>query len=486
MSIVVNTNVSSINAQRQLNKVGKSLDTAMERLASGLRINHAGDDAAGLAISNGLDSQVRGLTQAVRNANDGLSVAGVAEGALNTQVEILQRIRELSVQAANDINSGDNRSAIQDEIDAQVSELTRLGNTTTFNGINLMDGSFSNKQLQVGAYASQAISMTLGDFRSSGMGAMATTSGQVAVVGANQLGAVSNTAPSGGAGALLINNTVIGASQADGVSFANSTSSAIAKAAAINASASTTGVTATANAAKYSSVTNMAVGGPFTTATADSFKINGTEVLGVSGIVVQVGDSTGTLVARINQFSNTTGVVASVSANKMVLTAADGRNITTTVSAGAGATITGAAAGTYTGTVSVSSNSDITLAGTQLTDIGFLATQTSAVATGNLTTVDVTTQTGANNAITSIDSALKKVNTMLAGLGAITNRLNNTINNIQVTVENLSASESRIKDADFATETANMTRAQIIQQSSIAVLTQANSRPQSALTLLGQ
>jgi len=482
MSITVNTNVSSINAQRQLTKSTKSLDTAMQRLSSGLRINSSADDAAGLAISTGITSQTNGLTQAARNANDGLSVVGTAEGALQTETTILQRIRTLSVQAANDINSAENRSAIQTEISAQLAELTRLGNTTTFNGINLMDGSFNNKQLQVGAYANQTISMTLGDFRSSGMGAIATQTGTLAAAGVNQLGAVGTAALDAGS-TFSLNGTFI-TSSSDGVSTALSTGSALAKANAINAVSGTTGVTATANAAKYNNTT--AVTGGAALVLADSLVINGKEILGQNtvGQTIQASDANSFLLNRINSFTTQTGVTASLVGGAMTLTAADGRNISIT----AAAAKTGMAVGTYTGTVTLNSNEDILVGGNAAGiaamgfAIGYSGTVVSAL--GNLTSVDVSTQAGAQQAIQRIDSALSKVSSAESTLGALSNRLTNTISNIEIANENLSAANSRILDTDFASETANMTRAQIIQQSSVAVLTQANSRPQIALTLL--
>jgi len=489
MSITVNTNVSSINAQRHLAKSSKSLDTAMQRLSSGLRINSSADDAAGLAISTGITAQTNGLMQAERNANDGLSVVGTAEGALTTQTTILQRIRELAVQAANDINSADNRAAIQSEITAQVNELTRLGNTTTFNGLNLMDGTFANKQLQVGAYANQTIAMTLGDFRSTGMGAIATQSGNVAAVPAtwSQLGAVGSAAVDTTIAQFTLNgatNYVV--SSADGVSTVNATGSALAKANAINAMSATTGVTAAANAAKY--LNTVAVAGGVATTAAESLNINGVEIFGANGAgtVIAANDATGTLVNRINLFTSRTGVTAALNGTSVQLTAADGRNIGLTVAGGTLAAKTGFTSGTYTGTITLNSTSDITIGGNAAgyTAMGFLNTTTMVSAVGNLTTVDVTSQVGAQQAILRIDSALKSVSTAESTLGALSNRLNNTISNIEIAHENLSAANSRIMDTDFATETANMTRAQIIQQSSVAVLTQANSRPQIALTLL--
>lgn len=483
MSITVNTNVSSINAQRQLTKSTRSLDTAMARLSSGLRINTSADDAAGLAISTGITSQTNGLTQAARNANDGLSVVGTAEGALQTQTTILQRIRTLAVQAANDINSGDNRQAIQDEIDAQIAELTRLGNTTTFNGLNLMDGSFTNKQLQVGAYANQTISMSLGDFRATGMGSIATTSGLFVTAGSSQVGAVvTSTATT----AMSINGVSINAATvSDGVSTSLAANSAIAKANQINSFTGQTGVTAKANATV---VTGTAAAAALTTDVTSVFSINGVNVM-TAGLNWLAGDVNGVIAQRVNMFSSQTGVTASETAGVLTLNAADGRNINVAVGGTFLATTARISAATYGSSISLTSDRDINLAGATaaFNSWGFIDTtqQVTAVdAAKRVSAVDVTTQANATLGIQIIDSALKQVSDAEASLGALSNRLNNTISNIEIANENLSAANSRIMDTDFAAETANMTRAQIIQQSSVAVLTQANSRPQIALTLL--
>jgi len=494
MSITVNTNVSSINAQRQLTKSTKSLDTAMQRLSSGLRINTAGDDAAGLAISTGITSQTNGLMQAERNANDGLSVVGTAEGALTTQTTILQRIRELSVQAANDINSADDRVAIQDEIDAQISELTRLGNTTTFNGINLLDGSFSNKQLQVGAYANQTISVSLGDFRASAMGYIATTTG------AAQAASAAGSAAIVGGGDMVITAysttgnsstiTTVGASANDGISFFNASGSAIAKANAINAASANSGVSATVNATTAGTTTT-----PLTVPGATTWG-NGTNQLTINGQAIFDTSTTFTVataqsltLAAINAKSAKTGVTAAASGAGLILTAADGRNITTQATGAAFGTTATLAAATYTGTVSLTSSKAFALSTNLLPAnftlmSGFTNTTTALDLTKTVDSIDVTSQSGATTAINIIDSALDKVSQSESSLGALSNRLTNTISNIEIANENLSAANSRIMDTDFASETANMTRAQIIQQSSVAVLTQANSRPQIALTLL--
>jgi flagellin len=476
MSIVVNTNIPSINAQRSLNVINRSMDKALERLASGLRINHAGDDAAGLAIADGLQSQVRGLGQAVRNSSDGLSVVGTAEGSLTTQVTILQRIRELAVQAANDINSATNRGAIQDEILAQVDELTRLGNTTEFNGQLLMNGTFTNKKIQVGAYSGQTITISLGDFRAAQMGTIAQTTGATAIDTTTNASGATITTTQGSA--------TLTASQSDGVSTVNSSGSAIAKAASINQSYGTTGVSASVvETTILGGVIAAAVGG---TAVAGTMTINGVSIFTAGAFTVYGADTTGSLRAAINAQSNSTGVTAALDGTSaIVLTAADGRNINL-VTVGSTVATSGFAATNSTtgGRIKMTATEQFTITGAA-NILGATGTIT-LDANKAVNKIDVTTQVGADTAIQIVDSALKKVADAQGALGALSNRLENTISNLQISIENLSASESRIRDADFAAETAALTRAQIIQQAGIAVLSQANLRPQAALSLIGK
>jgi len=480
MSIIVNTNVPSLNAQRNLNQVGKALSKALERLSSGLRINRAGDDAAGLAIADGLDSQIRGLTQAGRNANDGLSLIGTAEGAIGTSTAILQRIRELAVQAANDINSGTNRVSIQAEITAQISELTRLGNTVDFNGSMLLDGSFSNKQLQIGAMAYQTISISIADFRSSTLGKVATTTGTTALATGTAIN---------GAGNVVINGNNIGSSVGlDTISTVNADGSAIAKAAAINAALGQTGVSATVVA---TTVLGTTIAGA-SSAAGQALAINSVTIFDHDAgdtLTTVAADSNSVLRNKINSKSNQTGVVATLdSSSNIVLTATDGRNINVDVT-GAITALTGLAADSTTGgRIKLTGNAAFSVTSTVAGIINLAAT-TSSISldpTTGVSQIDVTSASGAATALQILDSALSQANSARASLGALTNRLENTISNLQTTVENLTASKSRILDADFAAEIANMTRAQILQQTGVAVLSQANVTPQAALTLLGR
>lgn len=473
MPITVNSNIASLNAQRNLSSSANALGKSLERLSSGLRINRAGDDAAGLAISEGLRSQIRGLNQAVRNANDGLSLVSVAESVIGSYTDNLQRIRELAIQSANDTNSASNRASLEEEAQQLLDELARIASTVSFNGLKLLDGSFTSKQLQVGANVNETIAIDTGDLRTTSIGAVATTT----------TGAVSAAL---GAGDLLLNGVDVGATAPDGVSFANQNASAIAIAHAINAVSGTSRVTA--QVASTQVVGLSAVQGVSLDGTTSTLLING---VNIGAVVVTGNDSDGALRDRINQVSNSTGVTASLnSSNELILTAADGRNITTTTTgsvadelglAAANGDVTGLTTG---GTITLTSDSAFAVGGTSPADAGLSATTVAidlATALNSLTIVNVT---GANSAIVTVDNALRQANQIRASLGAITNRLEHTIQNLQATAENYSASDSRIRDADFAYETANLTKNQILQQAGVAILAQANSSTQAALSLL--
>ncbi len=490
MALVVNTNVSSYNAQRSLAKNDRLMSTALERLASGLRINKSGDDAAGLAIATGMSTQIRGLEMASRNTTDARSVIGMADGAVNTQTEILQRIRELAVQASSDLNSAANRETLQQEINQQLEELSRVASTTEFNGLSLLDGTFSNKKIQVGANAGEVMEISLGDFRADRMGSIAEkTSTQQMTMG---------TAADMQSGDIRFNGVAIDAAQDDGVSFALSTYSALAKAEAINAKSSETGVTATAEASVLTGGA-ISVGATAGIATDAKFEINGEVILdgSVDQTIIQASDSDGTFVSMINAKSNVTGVVATIDSGAITLTAEDGRNVMVK-SENLGPNVVGwANADGYTANVpshqaagKVTLHSDENF---QLTfgtggheDILEIAGGTVSVdANKRVNTIDVSDYDGASRAIRIIDSALSQIADAQAQLGALSNRLVNTVDNLAVSIENLQASRSRIMDADFALETSNLTRAQILQQSGTAVLAQANLKPQAALSLLG-
>ncbi len=486
MAITVVTNVLSINAQRNLQGSGRALAKSLERLSSGLRINRAGDDAAGLAISETLRSQIRGLNQAVRNSNDGISLLSTAEGATSEATSLLQRIRELSVQAASDTNSATNRASIQEEVTQLVSELDRISTTVEFNGTKLLDGTFTSKTLQVGAFAGQTLSISLNSLRTSTLGQVAETTGGVV------------TAALATAGDLTIDGIDVGTSSSDGVSNASAAGSAIAIATAINTVSGQTGVSAVAQATTRtgtaSAVQALAVDG-----TTDTIVVNGVDI---GAVTITANDGDSSLRNAINAVASQSGVLASLNgSNQLVLTAADGRNIDVTTTGGDGSDLgTGEALGLIVdggateednvtadltrGTVKLTGDAAFAIDGNNEAFAGLTNTTVGLDATTAISTIDISTQAGANSAITKLDNALRQINRNRAQIGALNNRLESTVNSLQSISENLSASESRIRDADFAAETASLTRSQILQQAGIAILAQANAVPQLALSLL--
>ena len=470
MGLLINTNQSALSAQRQLNNSTGALSRSFERLSSGLRINGARDDAAGLSITTRFTAQIRGLNQAVRNSNDGISLAQTAEGALNETTNILQRIRELAVQAANDTNNDSDRASLQAEVSQLKDELDRIAETTNFNGNKVLDGSFLARDIQVGANVGETLSVSIAGAGTDDLARQARYTG----------GEVNATAIAG-TGDLEINDTDIRATVAadDTFSTSNEESSAIAKAAAINSSTESTGVRAIVNATTLSGAA-IAAGADLDE--ANYFAINGVEI---SGFTYQANDADGSLRDAINAVSDDTGVTASLNAaGGLELVAADGRNINVEVEGGANIGF-GAADVTETATITLQSNENFEInAGQAL--IGFAAGGVYGVNSENaVSSVDISERAGAVQALDTIDLALENVSSQRAKLGALQNRLESTINNLSTTSENLSASRSRILDADFAAETAQLSRNQIIQQAGVSILAQANQQPQVALALLG-
>ncbi|MBD7920852.1 flagellin [Xanthomonas bonasiae] len=393
MAQVINTNVMSLNAQRNLNSTSASMATTIQRLSSGLRINSAKDDAAGLAISERFTTQIRGLDVASRNANDGISLAQTAEGSMVEIGNNLQRIRELSVQSANATNSATDREALNSEVKQLTSEIDRVANQTSFNGTKLLDGSFSGALFQVGADAGQTIGIN-------------------SIVDANvdSLGKAGFAATQTGSAAL-----------ASG--------------------------TATAS-------------GSFS-----GMSVNGTTIASVAVAVGDTGsDISKKIAAAINDKLDQTGVYASVDSTTGALKLES-------LKAGKDFSFT---AGSATGATGVTFSS----AG--------IATSATAVAgtTSTLEDLDISTFSGAQRALEIVDKALTAVNSSRADMGAVQNRFTSTIANLSSTSENLSASRSRIRDTDYAKETAELTRTQILQQAGTAMLAQAKSVPQNVLSLL--
>jgi flagellin len=388
MSQVINTNVMSLNAQRNLSTSGSSLATALQRLSTGLRINSAKDDAAGLAISERFTTQIRGMNQAVRNANDGISLAQTAEGALAEVGNNLQRIRELAVQSSNATNSSGDRAALQAEVTQLLNEIDRVADQTSFNGVKLLNGSFTGALFQVGANAGETITVSaVTDANVAAMGSVSQAAGAALTVAASSLTGFGTAIAAGG------------------VTITNGSAAAVS--------------------------------------------------IGALGAASSAAERAGQLVNAINNVSQQTGVGASYN------------------SATGEMTLTSATAVTFAGTTN-----DATVAGWANGAYGAVTTTTGI---GGLSVSDFAS---AQIAIKLADSALTTVNAARANLGAIQNRFTSVVSNLQTGAENLTASRSRIQDADFASETAALTRAQILQQAGTAILAQANSVPQNVLTLL--
>jgi len=471
---IINTNLASLTAQRNSSKTQNDLQTAITRLSSGLRINSAKDDAAGLAISERFTAQIRGLTQAARNANDGISLAQTAEGSLASVGDNLQRIRELSVQAANATNSASDRASLQLEVAQLVSEIDRVATQTAFNGTNLLDGSFTAKAFQVGANVGQTITVSsIANARTSALGVY-----QGFTLANQSIGTASNTAAAltvtvGGGSAVALGSVAVDAK---------------AIAAAIN-NGNVAGLTATANATSVAAGTSAAAA---TAAGNATFTVNGVAITiaGVNGAAALSGNRA-SAVAAINAQSAATGVTATDTGAGVSLAAADGRNIVTTFAAG---TFTGGlladfglgAAATTGSTINVTYAAPSGTTGNVVfAQTAGLNSTTAIASTGTaLNAVDISTVNGANAALAAVDAALTTVSSSRASLGAIQNRFQSTIANLQTTSENLTASRSRIQDADFAAETASLSRAQVLQQAGTAMVAQANQLPNQVLQLL--
>ena len=505
MGLYVNTNATAINAQRQLSSSSLSLGRSFERLSTGLRINGAKDDAAGLSISTRMTSQINGLNQAVRNSNDGVSLAQTAEGALNETTNILQRIRELAVQSANATNNDSDRTSLQAEVSQLVEEIDRIAETTTFNNIKVLDGTLLYRDLQVGAKVGETLSVSLSGAATKDLARQARYDGQTYVSSTGFNGSNFELSSVDGSTFYDVRATSV---TDDQLSTLGQTFSAVAKAAAINSLSPDTGVRAIVGKTAATGLSSIGVAGDFTLTASSFFKINGTMF---SGITVQSGDSDGTLVDAINSQSETTGVLASLSNNgALELTAADGRNVhvefsdanvadhmgnfddqatlannvAQTIPLNPGILLGFVASGSLT--LQSDNSFEIRTAGAS-TLIGFQSTGVGVYAVNSdysMSKVDISTTEGAVKALDIVDLALEDVSGQRANLGALQNRLQSTINNLGVTAENINAARGRIQDADFASESAQLARNQIIQQAGVSILAQANLQPQIALSLL--
>ncbi len=478
MALGINTNVASLSAQNQLNKSQQLSNQALERLSSGLRINSAKDDAAGLAISSRFQSQISGLNIAQRNANDGISLAQTAEGALEELTNIGQRIRDLAVQSANDTNSSSDRAALNEEVSQLIEEADRIASTTQFNGQNILNGSKTNLSFQVGANSGQTISVAGIDARTSSLGSTTVSSTNTTYGSSVLQSTLTGTAL-----------TVNGQTFTEGTDF--STVEELAE--AINGREFDNQVRVSARQAE---TTEIDLGALDTGTDSQILNINGIEIDLDDG---DAGNTTSaalsTVIQRINDQSLATGVTAAANDadDGVVLTDTSGSEITVFATNGAFANVSATAVD--------AANADVFEAGLELSISGGDPAQLNITAGGaaaddvlgfdsatkqsnSFADVSVATRQEAGDAIATVDNVLQQINSLRANLGATQNRFESTIANLATTSENLSAANSRILDADFAAETAKLSKSQVLQQAGISVLAQANARPQQVLSLL--
>lgn len=527
MSSVLNTNMPSLNTQRHLSKAQNNLNNSLQRLSSGLRINSAKDDAAGLAISQRMTSQINGLNVAQRNANDAISYSQTAEGALAEMGDILQRIRELSVQSANATNSAGDRKSLNDEVNQLVSELNRFAVTTEFNGQKILNGDNSVLNFHVGANANQTISATTSDFRTNKYGSYQIGGEQICTAGAGAGELLANgvategttikgeqvaQAAVSGAGILTLN----GCNASGSVSLTTSDS-----AADIAQKINTQDLTGLKASAKTEALFFVGATGSYTvniwTSNANSNSAN-TNVASVSFTLKNTQkEELAEMVNVFNEVSAKTGITAKINKlnNKfaIILTNDEGKNINVQKTSLEN-TAEGIALGNLTDgngkAILVDKTGTITVAGQVTLDAersysittekglviqagvlsgASMGATDKAITYGSelkrVDSIDITTVKGANQAIHIVDMALDAVNSQRAKFGALQNRFESTISNLQTSSENVSAARSRIQDTDFAAETANLSRNQVLQQAATSMLVQANQLPSNILTLLG-
>ena len=485
----INTNIGAISAQANMAKVNDDFNQAMTRLSSGLRINAAKDDAAGMAIAEKMTAQVMGINQAVRNATDGKNMLDTTESAHVEVSNMLQRMRELAVQSANDTNTGSDRGNITSESRQLVAEINRIAENTTFNGMKVMDGSFTGKQFQIGADLGQTLSISIDSAAATDIGAYKVKS-EVSLAETGGVTPSKQLIVSGHAGNAEIDTT------AD--------MSAKELAAAVNAKASSTGVQATAvTKAKLSGLTDVG---------KISFKVNG-ESIGT--VAISNKDDLRSLRDAINTKTTSTGVTASLGADssEIILTDSTGKNIEVSdykaADSGAAAeakmdvtglntdgkpdttadkltldntdnsaTVTGQVTFTSTQTFSVNS------AKIGATEVGFFSDTANAADLESVADIDLSTAESSAEAITVIDVALQKISQARGNLGAMSNRLDSTISNLTNISGSVQAAKSQVMDADFAAESTQLARGQILSQAATAMLAQANSSKQGVLSLL--
>ncbi|AVD91617.1 flagellin [Pseudomonas sp. SWI36] len=567
MALTVNTNITSLGVQKNLNRASDALGTSMSRLSSGLKINSAKDDAAGLQIANRLTSQVKGLAVGVKNANDGISIAQTAEGAMQESTNILQRMRELALQSANGSNSDDDRASLQQEFTALTGELNRIASTTTFGGRNLLDGSFGSTSFQVGANANETISFGMSNLSATGLKGTYSEA-NVAGVATQMKASVTGSLNYQAGGLYTADATNDQTLTLAGTDITIASGSSIAQAvSAINAKTADTGVTAKLDDAgtgiimssKKAFTTSATAGGLIAgvgtteSTAAKTTALNNDAEININGVSIALAaaDPLGgaaSVVSKINAETANTGVTASLTSDgRLQLDSTDagvptGKAITLADGSGADGAGTLAALGLSAGTtetkltantslningvevkfnqgstmdeiissinsastgvtaskvttagadkISLFSDNDIKIsegsAGTGLTMLGLTAgSTTAAVQNTTMSDLSILTADASQQAVQALDSAIQQVDSQRAQLGAVQNRFNSTVSNLQSISENSTAARSRVQDADFASETAELTKQQTLQQASTAILSQANQLPSSVLKLLG-
>jgi flagellin len=500
MGMVLNTNIGSIQAQRALTESRKEMEIAMERLATGSRINGAADDAAGLAMVERMNTQIRGLTMATRNANDGIALIKTVENALVEVSGMLQRMRELAVQAANDTNTPTERAFANNEFNQLQLEISRVSLNTRYNGAQVLNGSFSAKSLQVGTESGETLDFSIGNVESSKLGAYVISGKNTSAV----VGSVTATDPTN---AIAGDDVTITAGSVSRTIDVEAYDSAKDVARKINAVAGGTQVTAEARSYAWLYTADAA---PSTNA---RLNINGFETAAFSISSNDVSDA----VQKINAISASTGVQASSTNDyKILLSDRDGDDIIVINSStrtdltvqslavdattpygysssatGGTNTVTLTASGSATDTVNVrgnlrlSSTADFSV--TQSTADGYFdyaSGGTVAAPLLNISEVDVLTRITASDALAIIDGAIATTSSMRGGLGTLQNRLEYTVSNLMKVTEFTIGAKSRIADADFAAETSRLAKAQVLQQAGAAMLAQANGSTDVVLQLI--
>jgi len=461
MSLRINTNVAALSAHKNMIKNDNGLTASLEKLSSGLRINKAADDASGMAIADSLKSQGLALGQAIKNASDGISMVQTADGALEESINIVNTIKTKAIQAAQDGQTTESRKAIQADVDKLMEELDNIAKTTSFNNQKLLSGSFTNKKFQVGAYAGETVNVSIGSAESAKIGHISSSTMTLAdTAGTVALSIYSN-----------LQDETYALSSID-VAYDNTADHSLgAVADAINKLSDVLGITAAASVSS-TTATNITAG-----TTDSTFAINGVTI---GALTVQDNDADGALVSAINQKTDQHGVTASVDhEGKLTLTSVDNRAIEVT---DATADVLGVAAD-----ISTLGEIVLTQQGTSeivVTNTGTAGFSLSATDSYRLADVDVTDQEGAQIAISVADSALKDLDKIRSDLGSTQNQLTATISNISVTKVNISSAESTIRDVDFAEESANFSKMQILSQASTFAMAQSNASSQNVLSLL--